>query len=182
MFPFYTPENTRKPKVFWCFQGVQNGNIGQKRVNITAKYLILIYKNLNLRKSTFLFECFHHTVQSVFIFVCIQPLKYKKTLYPNQPATSINLFMNFFLIKTSTSRCFLKNIFNHLCMNICPIQDLGDRKGQLRISWIEFITFCTLWVNITVNEISGFLTWIESILQMTTFYTPTGFNKSSRQK
>ena len=26
----YPPENTRKPLVFWCFQGVWNGNIGQK--------------------------------------------------------------------------------------------------------------------------------------------------------
>ena len=29
-FPFYTPWNTRKPKVFWCFQGEWNGSIGQK--------------------------------------------------------------------------------------------------------------------------------------------------------
>ena len=38
MFQFYTPWKhqktyTRKPLVFWCFQGVINGNIGQKWVN-----------------------------------------------------------------------------------------------------------------------------------------------------
>ena len=34
MFPFDTPENTRKPIVFSCFQGVPNGNVGQERVNV----------------------------------------------------------------------------------------------------------------------------------------------------
>ena len=28
----YPPVNSRKPKVFWCFQEVENENIGQKRV------------------------------------------------------------------------------------------------------------------------------------------------------
>ena len=27
MSPFYTPENTRKPKVFWCFQGYKMGKL-----------------------------------------------------------------------------------------------------------------------------------------------------------
>ena len=30
--PENTPENTKKPLVFWCFQGVLNGIIRQKRV------------------------------------------------------------------------------------------------------------------------------------------------------
>ena len=29
---FIPPENTRKPKVFWCFQGVWNRNLSQKCV------------------------------------------------------------------------------------------------------------------------------------------------------
>ena len=29
---FIQPENTKKPKVFWCFQGVKNREIGQKWV------------------------------------------------------------------------------------------------------------------------------------------------------
>ena len=32
-FHFISPENARKPLVFWCFQGIQNWNFGQKRVN-----------------------------------------------------------------------------------------------------------------------------------------------------
>ena len=47
MFSFIPPENTRKPKVlikrfaskvFWCFQGVWNGNIGQKWVKGLHKF------------------------------------------------------------------------------------------------------------------------------------------------
>ena len=30
MFPFDPPENIRKPKVFWCFQGDQKGTLGSK--------------------------------------------------------------------------------------------------------------------------------------------------------
>ena len=30
MFPFDPPENIRKPKVFWCFQGDQKGILGSK--------------------------------------------------------------------------------------------------------------------------------------------------------
>ena len=30
---FYSPENSRKPKMCWCFQGVQNGNISLKWAN-----------------------------------------------------------------------------------------------------------------------------------------------------
>ena len=29
-FYFLSSENNRKPKVFWCFQGVGNGNVDQK--------------------------------------------------------------------------------------------------------------------------------------------------------
>ena len=32
---FVPSENTRKPEVFWCFQGVSNGNIGQTWVTYT---------------------------------------------------------------------------------------------------------------------------------------------------
>ena len=30
MFPFDPPENIRKPKVFWCFQGYQKGTLRRK--------------------------------------------------------------------------------------------------------------------------------------------------------
>ena len=30
MFPFDPPENIRKPKVFWCFQGDLKGTLGRK--------------------------------------------------------------------------------------------------------------------------------------------------------
>ena len=30
IFPFAPPENIRKPKVFWCFQGDQKGTLGSK--------------------------------------------------------------------------------------------------------------------------------------------------------
>ena len=34
MFPFYIPwKNTRKPKGFWCFEGIYNRNTRQKCVN-----------------------------------------------------------------------------------------------------------------------------------------------------
>ena len=32
MFPFDPPENIRKPKVFWCFQGDQKRTLGRKRL------------------------------------------------------------------------------------------------------------------------------------------------------
>ena len=45
MFPFDPPENIRKVKVFWCFQGegflmfseVSKGNIEKKRVKVMQK-------------------------------------------------------------------------------------------------------------------------------------------------
>ena len=49
MLPFIPPENTRKTLVFWCFHGVQNGNIGQKWVNfpdIPYKFTVYILQNL----------------------------------------------------------------------------------------------------------------------------------------
>ena len=30
MFPFDAPENIKKPKVFWCFQGDQKRTLGRK--------------------------------------------------------------------------------------------------------------------------------------------------------
>ena len=51
MFPFDPPENIRKPKVFWCFQGDQKGTFGRKgltlRNNVPLKNnyeIILNYK------------------------------------------------------------------------------------------------------------------------------------------
>ena len=32
MFPFDPPENIRKPKVFWCFQGDQRRTLGRKEL------------------------------------------------------------------------------------------------------------------------------------------------------
>ena len=37
MFPYEPPENNRKPKVFWCFQGDLKGNFGTKTYNY-SKY------------------------------------------------------------------------------------------------------------------------------------------------
>ena len=34
MFPFDPPENIRKPKVFWCFQGDQKGTLGSKGLTV----------------------------------------------------------------------------------------------------------------------------------------------------
>ena len=33
-FYFILHENTRQPKIFWCFQGLLNENIGQKWINL----------------------------------------------------------------------------------------------------------------------------------------------------
>ena len=44
-FHFLPPENTRKSKVFWCFQRVWKGNIGQKWVNDLMKFLL---KNIKI--------------------------------------------------------------------------------------------------------------------------------------
>ena len=34
LFPFDPPENIRKPKVFWCFQGDQKGTLGRKGLRV----------------------------------------------------------------------------------------------------------------------------------------------------
>ena len=50
MFQFYTPGNTRKPLVFWCFQGVWNENIGQKWVNLArTNFVLTCQDNANFR-------------------------------------------------------------------------------------------------------------------------------------
>ena len=43
MFPFDPPENIRKPKVFWCFQGDQKGTLGSKGLKLIGKHLSLTY-------------------------------------------------------------------------------------------------------------------------------------------
>ena len=41
IFPFfYHPENNRKSKVPWCFQGVEKRNIGQKLVNFMVSNIL----------------------------------------------------------------------------------------------------------------------------------------------
>ena len=44
MFSFDPPENIRKPKVFWCFQGGSEGKIGKKMVNLCVR---LKFQNLS---------------------------------------------------------------------------------------------------------------------------------------
>ena len=39
MFPFDPPENLRKPKVFWYFQGGLKENIGRKRANSRTGFI-----------------------------------------------------------------------------------------------------------------------------------------------
>ena len=41
MFHFYTPENVRKPKGFWRFQGVYKWNIELKWVKILSQDLFV---------------------------------------------------------------------------------------------------------------------------------------------
>ena len=36
VFHFDPPENIRKPKFFYCFQGESKGSIGKKRVNLVV--------------------------------------------------------------------------------------------------------------------------------------------------
>ena len=42
MLPFDPPENIRKPKVFWYFQGDQKGDIGKKGVK-RCRYGVFIF-------------------------------------------------------------------------------------------------------------------------------------------
>ena len=44
MFPFDPPENIRKPKVFWCFQGDQKRTLGRKGFNLFYQYFRKIRK------------------------------------------------------------------------------------------------------------------------------------------
>ena len=59
MFPLYTPENTIKPLVFWCFQRLYNEDIAQKWVNSFRTNV-----SLSLRKkclySEFFWSVFSH--------------------------------------------------------------------------------------------------------------------------
>ena len=43
MFPFDSPENIRKPKVYCCFQGDKNGTLGRKVLNklIISNHIII---------------------------------------------------------------------------------------------------------------------------------------------
>ena len=38
MFLFCTPRKHQKTRDLWCFQGVENGNLGRKRLKITLAY------------------------------------------------------------------------------------------------------------------------------------------------
>ena len=40
MFPFDLPENIRKSKVFWYFQGDQKGTLGRKGSNSSLQFSI----------------------------------------------------------------------------------------------------------------------------------------------
>ena len=42
MFPFNPPENIRKPKVFWCFQGDQRGSLGSKGLTWSIFFCVMI--------------------------------------------------------------------------------------------------------------------------------------------
>ena len=42
MFSFDHPEDMRKPKVFWCFQGNQKGTLGESRNPFSAVVLVLL--------------------------------------------------------------------------------------------------------------------------------------------
>ena len=46
MLPFHPPENIRKPKVFWCFQGDQNGTLGRKGLRKLRIWSHLLKKSL----------------------------------------------------------------------------------------------------------------------------------------
>ena len=46
MFPFDSPENIRKPKVFCCFQGDQKGTLGRKELINDLQNIILAYTNV----------------------------------------------------------------------------------------------------------------------------------------
>ena len=56
MSPFDPPENIRKPKIFWCFQGDQTGTLGKKelmlmeRKNLLGGLTLNIYIDLSLIK------------------------------------------------------------------------------------------------------------------------------------
>ena len=44
MFPFDSPENIRKPKVYCCFQGDKNGTLGRKVLNKFIISYVIIHK------------------------------------------------------------------------------------------------------------------------------------------
>ena len=48
MSPFYTPENDRKPKVFWCFQGDKMRTLARNGLSL----FISLY-NINVTKVMF---------------------------------------------------------------------------------------------------------------------------------
>ena len=48
MFPFDPPENIRKPKVFWCFQGDQKGTLGRKGLKKLENYMTCQVDFLNV--------------------------------------------------------------------------------------------------------------------------------------
>ena len=47
MFPFNLPENSRKPLIFWCFQGVEKGCLGNEWVNLSwIQTFTKLWKNI----------------------------------------------------------------------------------------------------------------------------------------
>ena len=56
MFLLYTLENTRKPMVFWCFQGILNGNTGQKRANVNKNIWNNDMKEKSLSSQPFIYD------------------------------------------------------------------------------------------------------------------------------
>ena len=48
---FDAPENIRKTKVFWCFQGYQNGSLAWNGLILTAELLVLIWSRKDERFS-----------------------------------------------------------------------------------------------------------------------------------
>ena len=47
MFLFDPRENIRKPLLFWCYQGNQKGNIGNKTVQVKSFQFLQRHENLN---------------------------------------------------------------------------------------------------------------------------------------
>ena len=65
MFPFYTPENTRKPKVIWCFQGYKMGTLARNGLNLNND--VSNFKSFSLML-LFFYSCFENFSMTIFFF------------------------------------------------------------------------------------------------------------------